>query len=310
MQSSLDDQRVTGAIQQNPDTARFTSEASVDATVPGIAEPIPYDAYRGDSSWLGYGIISGRWFAAPGEVVAPSALIDQAHLRIGDHFTARINGRPVQLRLVGEILDGAENNLTLHGDWSTVAAVDPGLQPTDYEIQLHPGVNPEQYAARMQQTLGDVGVGTTESVDANTTFRLFTAVIAGLAVVLTIISVTGVLNTVVLSTRERAREIAILKAVGMAPSQVVALVIGSVVLLGAIGGCLGIPIGLLLQHQVLTIMGQVAGGTRIPPRAFDVFGLVLLPGMAIAGLLLAAVGAFLPARWAAYAPTASVLQAE
>ncbi len=307
---SLDDQHVTNAIQQNTGTARYTSEASVDATVPGIAEPIPFDAYRGDSGWLGYGIISGRWFAAPGEVVAPSALMDQTHLHIGDRFTAQIKGQPVQLTLVGEILEGANENLLLRGDWSTLAAVDPSVQPTDYEIQLHPGVDPEQYAATMHQTLGNVGVGTTESVDANTTFRLFNSVIAGLAVILTIISVVGVLNTVVLSTRERAREIAILKAVGMAPSQVVAMVIGSVVLLGAIGGGLGIPIGLLLQHEVLSIMGQVAGGTRIPPRALDVFGAVLLPGLAIIGLLLAAVGAFLPARWAAYSPTAEMLQAE
>ncbi len=279
-------------------------------TVPGIAEPITYDAYRGDSSWLGYGIIAGRWFAAPGEVVAPSALIDQAHLHIGDQFTAQINGQPVQLTLVGEILEGPDNNLLLRGDWSTVAAVDPGLQATDYEIQLHPGVDPEQYAASMQQTLGNAGVGITHNAESDTTFRLLNSVIAGLAVVLTIISVTGVLNTVVLSTRERAREIAILKAVGMAPMQVVAMVIGSVVLLGAIGGGLGIPIGLLLQHQVLSIMGQEAGGTRIPPSALNVFGSLVLPGLAIIGLVISAVGAFLPARWAAYNPTAEVLQAE
>jgi putative ABC transport system permease protein len=309
-QVSLDDQRTANAIQQNPNTAKYTAESSVDATVPGIAEPVPYYAYRGDSSWVGYAMISGRWFSAPGEVVAPSALIDQAHLHIGDHFTAQINGKSVQLTLVGEILDQDDNDLLLRGDWSAAAAVDPGLQPTDYEVQLRLGVDPQQYAASMQQSLGDVGVGITSSAATDTTFRLFNSVIAGLALVLAIISVTGVLNTVVLSTRERAREIAILKAVGMAPAQVVAMVIGSVVLLGAIGGCLGIPIGLLLQHQVLTIMGQIASDTRIPPSAFDVFGTFLLPGLALTGLVISAVGAFLPARWAASGPTAEVLQAE
>ncbi len=311
-QGALNEQRITGLIQQNPDTAKYTAEASVDATIPGIAESIPYYAYRGDSSWLGYAIISGRWFAAPGEVVAPTALVDQAHLTIGDHFTAQINGKTVRLTLVGEILDQTDNDLLLRGDWSTVAAVQPGLQPADYEIQVRPGVDPRGYAATMQQSLGidNAGVGTTESVDANSSFRLFNAVIAGLAVVLTIISVTGVLNTVVLSTRERAREIAILKAIGMAPAQVVAMVLGSVVLLGVIGGGLGIPIGLLLQHRVLTTMGQVASGTRIPPSAFAVFGPTLLPGLALTGLLLAAVGAFLPARWASTGPTAEMLQAE
>ncbi|HEX3721452.1 MAG TPA: FtsX-like permease family protein [Nitrolancea sp.] len=305
--------QVTGminSIRSNPETARITVETSTDVTVPGIAEPISYFAYQGDSSWIGYALISGRWFSSPGEVVAPSALMDQAHLKIGDHFNAVMNGTSVPLTLVGEILDQDDNDLLLRGDWATAAAVIPDIQPDTIEIGLRSGVDPEVYAAELRQSLPELRVNVADRATSNTTYILFNSVIAGLAIVLAIIAVAGVFNTVVLSTRERARDIAILKAVGMAPRQVVLMVVGSVVLLGVIGGGLAIPIGLLFHHQILTVMGQVASGTRIPPSGYDVFAPYILPLLALTGVALAALGAFIPARWAASGPTAHVLQAE
>jgi putative ABC transport system permease protein len=297
-------------IRSNPDTARMTLETTIDVTVPGIAEPIPYDAYQGDSSWTGYALISGRWFSRAGEVVAPSALMDQAHLKIGDHFNALINGKTVRLTLVGEILDQTDNDLLLRGDWATAAAAIPDIQPDRIEIGLRPGVDSEVYAAGLQQTLTGLDVRTADRTSADSTFRLFNAVIAGLAVVLAVLSMAGVFNTVVLSTRERARDIAILKAVEMAPGQVVLMVVGSVVLLGVIGGGLAIPIVLIFHHQILTIMGRVASGTRIPPSGYDVFAPYVLPLLGLAGVALSVLGAFIPAHWAASGLTAHVLHAE
>ena len=57
-------------------------------------------------------------------------------------------------------------------------------------------------------------------------------------------------------------------------------------------------------------MGQVDAGTRIPERTFDVFAPGLLLGLALSGLAIAAVGAYLPALRAARARIAPVLQAE
>src|SRR5436305_13581411 len=39
----------------------FVAEGFADVTVPGAGETVPVTAYRGDSSWLGYVLISGRW---------------------------------------------------------------------------------------------------------------------------------------------------------------------------------------------------------------------------------------------------------
>jgi putative ABC transport system permease protein len=88
------------------------------------------------------------------------------------------------------------------------------------------------------------------------------------------------------------------------------MVVASVALLGLIAGAFGIPVGLELQRQILTIMAQIASGTNLPSSFFDTIdhrGLVLL---ALSGVAIAAFGAFVPARWAASSGVAEVLQSE
>lgn len=139
---------------------------------------------------------------------------------------------------------------------------------------------------------------------------MLNAVIAGLGLVLVLVALAGVFNTVILTTREKTRDIAILKAVGMEPRQVVTMVVSSVALLGLVAGGLGIPLGLELHRRVLLLMGQVASDTGIPPAFFDLIGHRTLLLLALSGVAIAALGAWLPARWAAAGRVAEVLQAE
>jgi putative ABC transport system permease protein len=155
-----------------------------------------------------------------------------------------------------------------------------------------------------------LSINTVDQSSSDTDFILLNAVIAALALVLIAIAVAGVFNTVVLSTREKARDVAILKAVGMAPGQVVTMVLGSIALLGVVAGVIGIPGGLLLHARIITFMAQAATGSDIPPAFFDLINHALLPLLALAGVAIAVVGAWLPARWAAAGPVAEVLQSE
>jgi putative ABC transport system permease protein len=213
---------------------------------------------------------------------------------------------------VGEILDETGDDLLLRGDWSTLAAMAPGIEPDRYEVAIKPGTDPDVYARslRNQATGMMLDASATARSDQNTSFIMLNTVIAGLALVLIVVAVTGVFNTVVLTTREKARNIAILKAVGMAPRQVVTMVVASVALLGLVAGIFGIPLGLELHRQILQFMGQIATGTAIPPAFFDQISHAELPLLALTGVAVAALGAWLPARWAAAGRVAEVLQAE
>jgi len=173
------------------------------------------------------------------------------------------------------------------------------------------GVSPRDYHTALSQAIApglDVWVEGDSSSDE--TFVLFLSVVGTLGMVLVAMSVGGVFNTVLLETRQRTHELAVLKAMGLTPVQVVSMVVASIVPIALVAGLIGVPVGLIAQRVVLTYMGQVAARTNIPPSVFDVFPAVLLVALALSGLAIGVAGAFLPAQRAARVPIAPVLQAE
>jgi putative ABC transport system permease protein len=141
------------------------------------------------------------------------------------------------------------------------------------------------------------------------TFIVLQSLIATLAVLLCTVAALGVLNTAVLVTRERAHQIGVFKAIGMTPRQVAGLVLIGMAALGLVAGVLAVPAGILLQHRIVPVMAAGAG-TGLPWSAIDVYQWWELALLALAGAALAAVGALLPARWAARSRPAAILRAE
>ena len=72
--------------------------------------------------------------------------------------------------------------------------------------------------------------------------------IATLTMLLVVVAGLGVLNTVMLDTRDRVHEIGVLKALGMTPRQTVTMMLTSVAGTGLAAGPIGVPIGAALQR--------------------------------------------------------------
>jgi putative ABC transport system permease protein len=304
---------VTAAVAGHPDTAHSVAIGELDVNVPGLAA-LPFVGYQGDSSWLGFALIEGRWFAGPGEAVAPTNFFTRSGLLLGDMMTITSEGRSVAVKLVGEIFDTpreGEDGLVLRGTWADLAALDPSIQPERWEAQPKAGVDAQAYHSSLQDAVGfgaRVFVEGDSSSDAS--FLLFLSVVALLGIVLVGMSIGGVFNTVLLETRQRTPEVAVLKTIGLTPAQVVAMVIATVVPVGLVAGVVGVPIGLAAQRLVLGYMGEVAAKTRIPAEVYDVFPFLVLVGLGLLGLVIGAIGAYPPAQRAARASIAPVLQAE
>ncbi|HEX2645773.1 MAG TPA: FtsX-like permease family protein, partial [Candidatus Dormibacteraeota bacterium] len=306
--SGPSDEQTAALIANQPGTARYVSIAHASVTVPGAGETVPVIAYRGDSSWIGYVLIHGRWFSAPGEAVAPTAFFVRTGHHVGDTITASFFGTPVQFTLVGEIFDQQGDDILLRTGFDSLPAK---LVAWSYEVQLRPGTDAVTWAS----SIATPGSGLSARLNnresgIDTAFLLINSVLAGLAVVLGLIAVSGVFNTVVLNTREKARDFAILKAVGMTPRQVITMVLASVSVLGVLGALVGIPAGSVLHRYIVTVMGHIATSTGVPDLFFRVFDPILLGGLALAGVVIAMLGASLPAQWAARSRITEVLQAE
>jgi putative ABC transport system permease protein len=138
----------------------------------------------------------------------------------------------------------------------------------------------------------------TQEDDINKTL----SVLYGLLGLSVIISLFGVVNTLVLSVFERTREIGMLRAVGMTRRQVRRMIRYESIVTALIGGALGIVVGVflaILTTQALSDQGIVL---TIPWSTIGIFVLATI----LAGLL----AAILPARRAARLNVLKALQYE
>ncbi len=138
---------------------------------------------------------------------------------------------------------------------------------------------------------------------ATTTVVTFSTVFT---VLLSIVASLGVFNTVLLSTRERRRDLGMLKSIGMTPRQVVAMTVTSAAGVGAVGGLLGVPLGALAHRLVVDNVGVV----NFPESMKNVWDAPQLTGLLLAGVAIAVLGALVPARSAARMTIAAALHTE
>ena len=136
----------------------------------------------------------------------------------------------------------------------------------------------------------------TQLNDIKTTLTIFYAFLA-LSV---IVSLFGMVNTLVLSVFERTREIGMLRAVGVSRRQLRRMIRHESVITALIGAALGLPLGVLLA-AILTKASQGVS-FHIPLTQLVVFTLVA----GIAGIL----AAVLPARRASRLNVLEALQYE
>ncbi|HET9410562.1 MAG TPA: FtsX-like permease family protein, partial [Candidatus Dormibacteraeota bacterium] len=308
---ALTDAAATQLFAAQPETQRVVAQSIANITVPGIADPVYSDIFRGDSSSLGYLLTAGHWIQDPGDVVAPRGLVQDAHLKLGDTFTGTFNGQALPLRIVGEVYDfiAGPGGHELFLDWSTVAAVEPNLNPSAYLITLKPGSNVDAYVKRLaaaQPDLLDV-----EAANSGNTAFLATigAVLFAIAGVIALIAVAGIFNTVLLSTRERVRETATLKALGMSPHQVIVMVAASAAFLALLGGLAAVPAGVGLYRRLFDLLSNL-GGDDTPATLYNVFAPWELVAIPLAGVVVAVAAALVPGRWAARTNVVEVLHAE
>jgi putative ABC transport system permease protein len=307
--NAFPDSDVMRILNAQPDTARVVALTGRNVEVPGIGDPVNTRVFRGDSSHLGYLLVAGRWFSAPGEVLAEKALLRDANLKIGDTFSSTADGKPLRLRVVGEVFDVSNLGHELFMDWSTLAAVSPDSSPGVYYVTLSPGANVSDYMRR-------VAAAEPEFIDVRSNdtgliapVKIIDSVLVIIAVVIVLIAAGGVFNTLLLNTRERVRDTATLKAVGMSPREVMVMVAASAGLLALIGGLVATPLGVELNRLLLDVVNSSTGNDT-PPSGYATFSPVELLVILLLGVAVAVAAALVPGRWAARTNVVEVLRAE
>jgi putative ABC transport system permease protein len=133
-------------------------------------------------------------------------------------------------------------------------------------------------------------------------FNQFLIMLYVLLMLSVIVSLFGMVNTLVLSVFERTRELGMLRAVGMTRRQVRRMIRHESVITALIGAALGLPLGIFLAALVTRALSQFDVQFSLPWGQLVVFVVVAI----VAGVL----AAIVPARRAARLRVLEALQYE
>ncbi len=120
-------------------------------------------------------------------------------------------------------------------------------------------------------------------------FALLTAMVASALLV----GGLGIANTMIVNVNERRREIGLLRAAGMNPEQILAMVLAEAGTMGVMGGLMGAAAGILISVVIV----EFSRSADFDPRYVIPYGFVAL--VSILPVLLSLAASAYPARWAA-----------
>ena len=309
----LDPAKVSAALNTIQGTKAAFGWGDSGATVVGApsGDPSQVDTVSGDFSWTGLELIGGRWYSGPDEAVVSDRLASAMGTHVGDTVTVVQQGKPLTLKVVGIDFDTHGGGRSVLVDSATFTAA--GLTPRidQFNVELGSNVDGPSWAASATAALAPLDASVDHSPGGGKSDVVVTmsALVATLSVMLLVVAALGVLNTVVQDTRERIHDLGIFKALGMTPRQTVTMVLTSVAFTGLIAGLIGVPIGTALEKATLTPMGN-AVGMHLPPSVTNTYTLGLLLPLLAGGVVIALLGALLPAGWAARSRTATALRTE
>jgi len=279
---------------------------------PGIAAVSTYRGIRMDlagrpitlmavdlapQSQTGYRLLDGdpatvwREFATGEAVLISEPLAYRQHLHSGDRLELPTPAGPRTFAIAGVFLDyGSEHGrILLHhagyarywqdaGVGSAAAFIAAGQNPATVRDDLQQRLGPLQ--ALVIRANREIQQFTLDVFDR--TF-LITRVLRLLAI---LVAVVGILSALLALQLERAREFAVLRAMGMTVSEIGGLAALQTGLMGAMAGLLAIPTGLLLAAMLIFVINRRAFGWSLP---FAVSPWLLLEtvGLAILAALVA-----------------------
>jgi putative ABC transport system permease protein len=230
-------------------------------------------------------------------------------LRVGSPLTVTTpTGKTLRLHVEG-VFDEPKGGSPLEGIAISTATFDGAFANHDNEFTLlNIGGGPtDANSARLKQALRAFPTAKLQTRDEFRNSRLSNLnrllhilyALLGLSV---LVSMFGVINTIVLSVFERTREIGMLRAVGMSRRQVRRMIRHESIVTALIGAALGMAVGIFLAALTSSAFSKYGLVFALPYKSLAAFVVVAI----LAGML----AAILPARRAAKLNVLRALQYE
>jgi putative ABC transport system permease protein len=262
-----------------------------------------------------FSLVDGRGPTTAGEVAVEERTLDLSGLKVGDTTKAVLGDDVRDVKIVGEVSFGSG---TLFG--ATAVLVDeataralfaPDGRVPDFQLEATSGTSESTLRDAVAKVLPADGEAITvttyneeNQATADTALGFVTTFLLVFALIALFVGAFIIFNTFAMIVAQRTRELALLRAVGASRRQVMLVVLGEAVIVGAVGSIAGIGLGIL-----------VAAGAKAALRAFvgvdlssDLpIALRTVAASVVVGVVVTVVGAMLPARRAGrVAPVAAM----
>src|SRR5436190_10364794 len=263
------------------------------------------------------GLKSGRWAAAPNEVVIDASSFKDKHYKLGDSITVAANGPQRPFKIVGAA--GFGNVDSLGGATFAVFTVPTaqallGKKGELDAIFLSPkrGVSNDQLAAQIKPLLpSSAQVRTAEqqaksdSSDTNSGIKIIQSILLAFGLIALLVGGFVIFNTLSMNLAQRVRELASLRTLGATRKQVRRSVLLEGLVTGLVASIIGLFAGLLLALGLNAFFNAV--GLTLPKQ-----GLVFAPRTILVSLLLGTgvtvLATISPARRATAVPPISAVR--
>ncbi|MFG2141144.1 ABC transporter permease [Streptomyces sp. NPDC048650] len=276
---SLGDRELRQLLAARPGVTAYPG-AEVQALVPGQTGTITLRGLGTHAHPYPFTVAEGRAARGPDEAVAGQGLLDLLDAHVGDWVRMTVAGEPHVLHIVGRSIEPADGGRVVSTGLDTLRDGATAPHPDFYHLVLRHGTDP----AAVRDALADASAGRLELREIpNPAGQLSAvrAVIIGLIAVLVLIGLAELSTTVAAGVRERSRDLLALRAVGLSPRQIAAVIVAATVFITLAAALLGSVLGVAASEWLIDLQGSASGwGTGIA-QGPDLRTLLLVDGAAV-----------------------------
>jgi ABC-type lipoprotein release transport system permease subunit len=302
---TMSDEEALAVVEKDPDIADFAIASRAATVVDGSAVPVyALDIRKGA---MAFTVVRGRAPRVDDEIALGPATMRLLHAKVGD--TVRLGPKNTPVRVVGVALLSQQPHSSFdEGGWITKPAYDALVGPLAPNELFEEGfiglVNGVDANAAMGRLPPSWEVDAPAPSPDLTNLVQVRSLPMYLAAFLAFLAVGAVAHALFTIARQRAHELAVLRALGVTPGQAAACVSWQAIAIGTVAVVAGIPLGVLAGRRAWKAITEQLSFVYVGPTASLL--VIAIPACLIGCLVLAIV----PARGAARRSIAETLRRE
>ena len=261
---------------------------------------------------------SGAGPKGAAQVAVDRQTFKKAHLSLGEQVSIQAGTKAAKAyTVVGVVTVGKSNSLA----GATIAAFDLStaqsqlLEPgkiSQINVSAEAGVSQEQLASRIDRSLGrSADVVTGKQLNEQTSQGIknglgyFSLILSVFGYIALVVGLFIIANTFSMLIGQRARELALLRAVGASRGQVIRSVLTEGIAVGVVGSVVGLGVGIGIAIGIRSVLSSA--GIDLPSASVVVASRTVVIALVL-GIAVTALAALLPAVRASRVPPVAAMQ--